>query len=59
MTIYLDDDSAWPLLATMLGKAGQDVQLPKDVGLLGEPDAIHLAHAITEGRACLTRDYDD
>ena len=59
MRIYLDDNSAWPLLAKLLSKAGQDVQLPSDVGMTGKPDAVHLAHAITEKRACLTRDYDD
>ena len=59
MRIYLDDNSAWPLLAKLLSKAGHDVQLPSAVGMTGKPDAIHLAHAIAEGRACLTRDYDD
>ncbi len=59
MRIYLDDNSAWPLLAGLLGKAGHDVQLPSAIGMSGQPDAVHLAHAIAEGRACLTRDYDD
>lgn len=59
MRIYLDDDSAWPVLAKMLSTAGHDVQRPGDVGLVGHLDAIHLTHAIEEGRACLTRNYDD
>jgi hypothetical protein len=35
VTIFLDDNSAWPMLAKMLDNAGHDVQLPKDVGLVG------------------------
>jgi predicted nuclease of predicted toxin-antitoxin system len=59
MRIYLDDNSAWPLLAKFLSNAGHDLQLPGDAGMTGKPDALHLAHAIDENRACLTRDYDD
>jgi len=59
MRIYLDDDSAWPLLAQLLVKAGHDVQMPSDVGMAGKPDALHLAHAIHDDRACLTKNYDD
>jgi hypothetical protein len=59
MRIYLDDDSAWPLLAKLLINAGHDVQSPRDVGMAGKADALQLAQAISEGRACLTRNYDD
>jgi hypothetical protein len=59
MRIYLDDDSAWPLLAKLLRNAGHDVQLPGDVGMDGRADALQLAHAIGESRACLTKNYDD
>lgn len=59
MRIYLDDDSAWPLLAQMLTKAGHDVQMPHAAGMAGKPDPLHLAHAIQSDRACLTKNYDD
>ena len=45
MRLYLDDDSAAPLLARLLGRAGHDAQLPGDVGMSGEDDSVHLTHA--------------
>ncbi len=59
MNLYIDDNSASPLLATLLRKAGHIVQLPGDVGLAGAPDAVHLTRAIRDGLVCLTKDYDD
>lgn len=59
MRLYLDDDSADPLLAQLLQTAGHEVELPVNVGLSGEADAAHLTHAITETRVLLTRNYGD
>jgi predicted nuclease of predicted toxin-antitoxin system len=59
MRLYLDDDTASPLLARLLRTAGHDVQLPADVGMAGKPDSVLLAHAIREGRVCLTKNYAD
>ena len=59
MKLYLDDDSASPLLAKLLRSARYDVQLPSDVGMPGKPDPVHLMHAIRDGRVCLTKNYDD
>jgi hypothetical protein len=59
MRLYLDDDSASPLLAKLLRKAGHDVQLPGDVAMTGAPDPVHLTRAIADGRICLTRNHDD
>jgi predicted nuclease of predicted toxin-antitoxin system len=59
MRVYLDDNSASPLLAKLLRKAGHDPQLPSDVALAGKSDAVHLTHAIEQDRACLTKDYED
>jgi hypothetical protein len=59
MRIYLDDDSAASLLASSLQQAGHDVQVPADVGLSGEDDAVHLTHAVKEGRALLTGNHRD
>lgn len=38
--IYLDDDSANPLLATLLRRAGHDPIIPASVGLSGETDPV-------------------
>ena len=59
MRLYLDDDSANTLLAQLLRNAGHDVELPHDAGLSGEPDPVHLTHAISEARILLTKNYGD
>lgn len=59
MKIYLDDSVASTLLTRLLRNAGHNAQLPADVGLAGEDDPVHLAHAIDEGRVCLSEDHDD
>lgn len=59
MKLYLDDDHASQELAGKLRNAGHDVQLPVEVGLRGTHDAIHLLHAIQEGRVTLTGNQRD
>lgn len=59
MRLYLDDDSASPVLARMLRSEGHDVQLPQDVGLAGRKDPVHLLHAIRELRVLLSKNYSD
>ena len=59
MRIYLDEDLASELLATLLQKAGHDVDSPAGAGLLGKADAVNLAHAIREQRVCISRNYED
>lgn len=59
MRLYLDDDSAWPLLARLLRTAGHDVALPADVGMSGQDDAVHLAWAVEQGRVLLSGNHDD
>jgi hypothetical protein len=59
MRIYLDDDSASPLLARLLRQAGHEVQLPADAGLSGEDDAVHFAHAAKDDRALLSGNHRD
>ena len=53
MRIYLDDDSAAPLLARLLRDAAHDVQIPADVGKMGVNDPVHLAYAIADNRVIL------
>jgi predicted nuclease of predicted toxin-antitoxin system len=59
MRLYLDDDSAWPLLARLLRNAGHDVALPADVGMRGQDDPVQLAWAVEQDRVLLTHNHDD
>jgi predicted nuclease of predicted toxin-antitoxin system len=59
MRLYLDDDSAASHLARLLRHAGHDVQLPSDVGLSGEDDAVHLTYAAKDVRVLLTGNHRD
>ena len=59
MKLYLDDDSASPLLAKLLQQAGHDVKTPTDVGLSGADDPVHFRHAALDGRAILTGNHKD
>ncbi len=59
MRLYIDDDSVDPGLIRMLRRDGHDVQVPADVGLAGSSDQAHLAHAIRDQRAILTKNHDD
>jgi hypothetical protein len=59
MRLYIDDDSVDANLIRLLRRDGHDVQVPVDVGLAGSSDQAHLAHAIRNKRAILTRNSDD
>lgn len=59
MTIYIDDNTASPLLAKLLRNAGHNVQLPSEIGMTGSEDPEHLTRAIQDGRVLLTKDHDD
>src|SRR5205807_2657579 len=59
MRIYLDEDLASGLLTKLLQKVGHDVTTPTGAGILGRADAVQLACAIREHRACLSRNYED
>jgi hypothetical protein len=59
MNLYLDDDSADALLVRLLTAAGHDVEIPRQAGLSGEDDPMHLMHAIRVGRVLLTHNHDD
>ena len=59
MTIYIDDDTASPLLAKLLRNAGHDVQLPSDIAMTGSEDAEHLTRSIQDDRVFLTKDHED
>jgi D-serine dehydratase len=59
MRFYLDDDTAYPLLARLLRQAGHDVELPADAGIAGSDDPVHLTHAIDTDRSCISQNYRD
>jgi hypothetical protein len=59
MRLYVDDDSVDTGLIRLLRRDGHDVQMPANVGLTGSRDPVHLAHAIQDQRAILTRNHWD
>ena len=59
MLLYLDDDSADPLLVRLLIAASHDIQIPADVGLAGKKDPEHLMYAIKRSRVFLTHNHED
>ena len=59
MRLYIDDDSVAPGLIRLLRRDGHDIQIPADVGQVGNSDQAHLAHAIRDRRAVLTRNHSD
>jgi predicted nuclease of predicted toxin-antitoxin system len=59
MKLYLDDDSAKAILATLLRKAGHPVVVPASVGLSGADDAEHLLHAVQQDLVLLIGNHDD
>ena len=54
---HLDEDVD-PAIAESLRRRGIDVTTSQEVGLLGAPDPIQLAHAHAEGRVLFTHDDD-
>jgi predicted nuclease of predicted toxin-antitoxin system len=59
MKLYLDEDTASARLVRMLRKAGHDAQVPRDVGMIGKEDSVHLAHAVRQQRILLSHNYSD
>jgi hypothetical protein len=59
MKLYLDDDSVDGLLLRLLRQAGHDVQLPHDIGMSGESDAVHLTAAARSRLVLLSANHDD
>lgn len=59
MRLYLDDDTVKRAFVAHLRETGHDVQIPREIGLMGESDAVHLHHAIRESRIFFSYNYDD
>ncbi len=59
LNLYLDDCANSDLLAELLSRAGHTVFRPGDVGLTGEDDEVHLAHAVRCRLILVTKNPDD
>lgn len=59
MNLYLDEDSAKALLATLLRKAGHHVIVPASVALSGADDPEQLIYTVQQSLVLLTRNHDD
>jgi predicted nuclease of predicted toxin-antitoxin system len=59
MKLYVDDDSVHELLLRLLQRAGHDIEVPSDVGLVGRSDPVHLRYSISSSRSLLTANHDD
>jgi predicted nuclease of predicted toxin-antitoxin system len=55
--LYLDENLS-PKIAEQLRQRGVDAVCARDLGMLGEDDATHLARATAEGRVLVTADED-
>ncbi len=59
LRLYLDDCANSDLLADLLRQSGHTVVRPADAGLEGEDDAVHFAHAATNGLCIITKNPAD
>ena len=59
MRLYLDDDSVQRLLLRLLRNNGHDVETPAEAGMVGEPDAVQLTHAVRADRILVSRNHKD
>jgi predicted nuclease of predicted toxin-antitoxin system len=59
MRLYLDDNILDTKLVRLLTKAGHQVLLPSQLSMTGKSDPRHLAVAIRQFCAFLTRNHDD
>lgn len=59
LSLYLDDCSNSDLLAALLQQAGHGVIRPADGGMEGEDDDAHLAFAVANGLAVITKNPSD
>ena len=59
MKLYVDEDSVHALLMQLLQRAGHDIEVPSDVGLVGRSDTVILQYSISARRSLLTANHDD
>lgn len=59
MKLYLHDDTAARELVVRLRKAGHEVVIPLDCGMVAKADPLHLLYALGNDRVLLSRNYRD
>jgi hypothetical protein len=59
MNLYFDEDSVHGLLVRLLQRAGHDIEMPSDVGLVGRSDPIQLRYSISASRTLVSANHDD
>jgi len=59
MNLYVDEDSVHRTLVRLLQRAGHDVEVPADAGLIGRSDAVQLRYSISAGRSLVSGNHDD
>ncbi|HET6880954.1 MAG TPA: DUF5615 family PIN-like protein [Pirellulales bacterium] len=59
MNLYLDDDMVKGSLVARLRRAGHQVILPTDAGLVGAWDPLHLLYAVQGELMLISKNHDD
>ncbi len=59
MKLYVDEDSVHATLVRLMQRAGHDIEIPSDAGLVGRSDAVQLRYSISVGRPLLTANHRD
>ncbi len=59
LKLYLDDCADSNLLADLLHQAGHTVMRPRNSGLTGRDDDVHLAYAVQHGLVLITKNPQD
>ena len=59
MKLYVDEDSVHDLLLRLLQRAGHDIEVPSDVGMVGRSDPVNLRYSISSNRSLLSANHDD
>ena len=59
LNLYLDDCADSNLLVDLLRQAGHTVVRPRDAGITGEDDDVHLAYAVGHNLILVTKNPQD
>lgn len=59
LRLYLDDSVDSDEYRLRLAAAGYEVVSPRDVGMIGKDDRLHLEYAFHHGLVLITHDADD
>jgi hypothetical protein len=59
LNLYLDDCADSTLLVDLLRQAGNTVVRPRDAGIMGQDDDVHLAYAVEHNLILVTKNPQD